>query len=744
MNLNLNLNVQQRIEATKQWELLFNQKRTAKDLALERDILLRQLFPLPFEQELNDATIDSSLMHDGFFVQDGLLSPEESSQFVSLLEQDYPCKLDDNYVLSGPLLDLFDKTSLIERVLRSLYEQTGVHHLVWHCIPVFKMATTRQPSDAWHYDNHYTQWHPKLMIYLNDQAVSKGATEFCCSSISSAFTALTNYIGVLWQRPLYQSYAEKACPYLPLDSLNDPSYTRFSPHVPGSAAWFYPSRVLHRGVAPSSGKRHVLSFSFLPVPPSSGLTIESCIEHSKAILRNAVAQASHLASLDQRIQFLGVDAIPLFTSSDSALSENLSQAFLRPIAVDTDGISPAYGRCILKAIFPDSFQAKPSFDVLVESVICSLDPSSSINIQQFLQQVADVILSCSGTSEEASSELMSHLQAYASSYNVEMGRYSLPKERIFWPDPTHPQYPRFIATTDLATRRIPLFTPQTVIGSAGSCFAFEIAESLQLRNYTYSYFEETDKQERGLVLLPQQDEARQRLNNPKIVNFSCDYGIIFNSLSLYQLAERAFGSSSSLDRILAREGNFYIDPFRENVLFPSEDAYQAEYPLHTQALASAFVETEVFLFTLGLNECWRHRLSGRAISRNPRHNSLLPVLRHHVLSLQENIDAIQGFFDIVKSHNPSFRLVLTVSPIAFLATGRGATHHVVEANHHSKSVLTVAANELAAANPDIHYFPSYEQTMYVMDDPWLEDGRHLKRSAVEQNVDLFIRMYSAE
>ena len=178
------------------------------------------------------------------------------------------------------------------------------------------------------------------------------------------------------------------------------------------------------------------------------------------------------------------------------------------------------------------------------------------------------------------------------------------------------------------------------------------------------------------------------------------------------------------------------------MLFPSVEAYIDEYSLHTQALADCFCGTEVFLFTLGLNECWRLRSSGRAISRNPTNNIMLPVLKHSVLTVQDNADAIQGFFNRVRAHNPSFKLVLTISPILFLATGRGATHHVVEANHHSKSVLTVPANQLAMNNPDIHCFPSYEQTMYVMRDQWLEDGRHLKRPTVEQNVNLFLEMFS--
>ena len=92
-------------------------------------------------------------------------------------------------------------------------------------------------------------------------------------------------------------------------------------------------------------------------------------------------------------------------------------------------------------------------------------------------------------------------------------------------------------------------------------------------------------------------------------------------------------------------------------------------------------------------------------------------------------------------HNPNFKLILTVSPIPFLATGLVETNHVIEANTHSKSVLRVAAQELVDKYEDIFYLPSYEMVMHTLPDPWEADLRHVKREAVDQIVDVFFEIF---
>jgi hypothetical protein len=126
---------------------------------------------------------------------------------------------------------------------------------------------------------------------------------------------------------------------------------------------------------------------------------------------------------------------------------------------------------------------------------------------------------------------------------------------------------------------------------------------------------------------------------------------------------------------------------RENVFFHNKENYLTDYPKHVAAIKDTLMSSEVFIFTAGVNECWE-LFDGTVISRNPR-QGFYHMIQHKILTVQENIDNILTFFNIVKRHNPNFKLVLTLSPIPLLATGRGDTHHILEANTHSKAVLSV-------------------------------------------------------
>ena len=77
-----------------------------------------------------------------------------------------------------------------------------------------------------------------------------------------------------------------------------------------------------------------------------------------------------------------------------------------------------------------------------------------------------------------------------------------------------------------------------------------------------------------------------------------------------------------------------------------------------------------------------------------------------------NFDAAEATADLLeftwllRSINPGVRIILTVSPVPLIATATG--DHVLTASIYSKSVLRVAAAELARLEPEIAYFPAYE------------------------------------
>jgi hypothetical protein len=308
-------------------------------------------------------------------------------------------------------------------------------------------------------------------------------------------------------------------------------------------------------------------------------------------------------------------------------------------------------------------------------------------------------------------------------------------DAVFWPDPTRGG--QRLEDVQPVAREYAFIDQSTAIGSAGSCFAIEIANNLRARGFNYICKETTFDAETGVVVMGS-DPAQPA------VQYSCRWGILFNTPSFTQIVENAFGVRP-LPEILVKleEGGreTYIDPFREAVTFPSPEAYRIERERHLANTRAVFEEAEVFVVTLGLNEAWRYIPEDVYISRNPRNSALAGLLEHRRLTVQENIDYLQRFIDVVRSHNPNLKLIVTVSPVPFLATGQADEYHVVTANTHSKAVLRVAAQEIVERNTDVYYFPSYEVVTVCSPEIWTEDQRHIHRDAIGRVMGTFDRMF---
>jgi len=306
---------------------------------------------------------------------------------------------------------------------------------------------------------------------------------------------------------------------------------------------------------------------------------------------------------------------------------------------------------------------------------------------------------------------------------------------IYWPDPQRGD--PLLKDVLPIVGRVPIIDQSTVISSAGSCFAIEIARNLMSRGFNYLCLENTfDPETRTLVM-------GSDPQNPE-VQYSCRWGILFNTPSFTQIVENAFGVRP-LPQILIdlqlRDSKYYIDPFREAVMFPSPEAYSIEREKHLANTREVFLKSEVFVMTLGLNEAWRLLPDGPYISRNPRNAALTGLLDHRTLTVAENVDYLQRFIDVVRAHNPNLKIIVTVSPVPLMATGRADKYHVIAANTHSKSVLRIAAEEIVERNDGVYYFPSYEVVTVCSPESWTEDQRHIHPDAVARVMKAFDAMF---
>jgi hypothetical protein len=331
---------------------------------------------------------------------------------------------------------------------------------------------------------------------------------------------------------------------------------------------------------------------------------------------------------------------------------------------------------------------------------------------------------------------VSDLLSFESKYSDSMTRFMLEgkpdPDAIMWPMPNHAKHPRSKFDMLPYVKQYKIMNKNTAIGSAGSCFAVEIAKVLQQEDFNYVISELGDNPAEEAII------DGYAVGSGKAM-YSANFGILFNTPSLRQLAEKAF-SEKKFNKYLVKDDNgYFMDPYRENVFFHNKENYLTDYPKHVAAIKDTLMSSEVFIFTAGLNECWE-LFDGTVISRNPR-RGFHHMIQHKILTVQENIDNILTFFNIVKRHNPNFKLVLTLSPVPLLATGRGDTHHILEANTHSKAVLRVALEEVVSSHPDIYYLPSYELVTECQELAWEGDHRHVTPETVDRVITMFKKIF---
>ena len=296
---------------------------------------------------------------------------------------------------------------------------------------------------------------------------------------------------------------------------------------------------------------------------------------------------------------------------------------------------------------------------------------------------------------------------------------------VFWADSGAEASPRRDLYDDeeipfaLETKFINEKTP---IGSAGSCFAIEIRKMLIGSGYNYV---ETEPN----------------------IQASARWGVLFNIPSIRQLVERAFEIKQTPPLLtgtkkLRKEGDTdprLFDPFRE-IGEVSIEEYARDYARHIQAAREAFLKCEVFILTLGMVEVWRLKSDGSVFSRFTWGISPA-MLEKHVVSYEENCADLQAAVDILKSHNPKIKILLSVSPVPLHATFQADRQHVIAATCYAKSVLRAVAETISVRNDFVHYFPAYEVVMYNTPNPFIDDNRHVSPRAVRKVGLLFQKMF---
>jgi GSCFA family protein len=242
--------------------------------------------------------------------------------------------------------------------------------------------------------------------------------------------------------------------------------------------------------------------------------------------------------------------------------------------------------------------------------------------------------------------------------------------------------------------------PRHRIATFGSCFAQHIGRALAKRNYGW-----LDTEPAPIGLKPSRADAF----NYGI--FTSRTGNIYTVSLLKQWTEWALGHSKPPTEIWEKDGRFY-DPFRPRVEpngFASRAELKSSREVTIEAFRAAIVDSDVFVFTLGLTESWFNRSKGYEYPMCPGTVAGEFDEKNHVFVNQDYTfiyKNLQEAMMLMREINPSLRFLLTVSPVPLTATNSG--HHVLVATMQSKSILRAVAGQLATLRKFVDYFPSYE------------------------------------
>jgi hypothetical protein len=244
--------------------------------------------------------------------------------------------------------------------------------------------------------------------------------------------------------------------------------------------------------------------------------------------------------------------------------------------------------------------------------------------------------------------------------------------------------------------------PATKVATAGSCFAQHIARYLKKSGYNYYVAEP------GHPIVP--DSVRAK-NNYGL--FSARYGNIYTARQLWQLFQRAYGRFSPAEDFWQEAEDVFLDPFRPTTQpggFISRDELLADRRQHLMAVRTMFETLDVFVFTLGLTECWRSRVDGTVLPLCPGvEGGTFDPQRYEFYNqtVEDIVEDLTQFQNALAQVNPHASIVFTVSPVPLVATAEPGAH-VLTATTYSKSVLRVAAEAMVRNFDNVHYFPSYE------------------------------------
>jgi len=289
----------------------------------------------------------------------------------------------------------------------------------------------------------------------------------------------------------------------------------------------------------------------------------------------------------------------------------------------------------------------------------------------------------------------------------------------------------------------PISKPNFQIGkgdkivTAGSCFAQHVARFMSGSGYNHFIAEKAH---------PTINSVIAKKHNYGL--FSARYGNIYTARQLKQLLQRAFGNFDPIEVSWPSKALTVVDPFRPQIQpggFLSEKELLADRAHHFHCIRTAVAEMDVFVFTLGLTECWQDTRDGAVFPLAPGVAGGIydpEMVSFANFDVEETYADLKEAFRIIREINPRTKIIVTVSPVALNATYE--SRHVLLSTTWSKSVLRICAEKVTKEFKDCTYFPSYEiiTSPHVRGAYFASDCREVTENGVDHVMNLFLKHFT--
>ncbi|MDQ6437585.1 GSCFA domain-containing protein [Mesorhizobium sp. LHD-90] len=279
----------------------------------------------------------------------------------------------------------------------------------------------------------------------------------------------------------------------------------------------------------------------------------------------------------------------------------------------------------------------------------------------------------------------------------------------------------------------PIFGPDDVVFTMGSCFAERIRISLT---------EQKVKVGPPLQSVPTDAERYKIDSLPTRPHMN-----YYNSFTIRQEFERHIGEwrqdendywTLPKDHLWQSGGPIYQDPYRRAVFGRTPAHLRRAVSLIDNAIDEGIGEASVFFITLGMAEVFRNKRSGLIACQKPGYagGAGEDETEFHMSSYEENLDNMSKVVEIISRVRPGVRIVVTVSPVGLSRTF--GNQDILVANTEGKSILRGALGALERKYANVTYFPSYEIVMANSPVSFREDdGRHVANWVVSRIVSTF-------